>query len=271
MEKDLILAKLQEDKTLSNRKLAKLFNVSPVKMKKILQEYDIKIMSNSERLGIRNKLLCTKPPIVISDRANQIILGSLLGDGSIIRKNTNCIFTVRHSLIQKNYILYKYNLLTGENLDIKYSERNTSYGCSNINGRVIKDNGYCEIKTKTNQVFNKYRDEWYIPNKEVPDSIYELNALGLSIWYMDDGAVHFPTGAYFSTNGFSHISQLKLQDMMLKNFGLHVNIHKNKNNEVLYLIQKDYSKFISIVKEFICSEMNYKVIGHNKQGELLEA
>lgn len=270
MEKDLILAKLQEDNTLSTRKLANIFNVSSEKMKRMLQEFDITLMSNSERLGLRNKLLCTQPPITISEKANQIIMGSLLGDGCIIRKRTNCIFVIRHSLVQKPYLLYKYNLLSEENLDVKYSERNNSYKCGNINGRLIKDNGYCEIRSKVNQAFNKYREEWYIPNKEVPDSVYDLDALGLSIWYMDDGTVHFPTGAYFSTNGFNHNSQLKLKDMLFKNFNLHVNIHKNKDREILYLIQKDYQKLVDITKEYICPEMNYKIIGHDKQGELLE-
>jgi hypothetical protein len=59
--------------------------------------------------------------------------------------------------------------------------------------------------------------------------------------------------------------------MMIKNFGLTVHIHKNKDKEILYLIQKDYNKFVDIIKEFVCPEMNYKIIGHNKQGELLES
>lgn len=270
MDRDLILAKLQEDNTLSNTKLAKLFNVSPSKMKKALQEFNIELMPNSERLSLRNKLLCTQPSIEITERANQIIMGSLLGDGCVVRKKTNCIFFIRHSLVQKPYLLYKYSLLIGENLDVKYFERDNSYKLGNINGRLIKDNGYCEIRSKVNQAFNKYRDEWYTPTKEIPDSIYNLDALGLSIWYMDDGTKHFPTGAYFSTHCFNHNSQLKLQDMLLKNFNLHVNIHKNKDKEILYLRHKDYPLFVDIVKEYICPEMNYKIIGHNKQGELLE-
>lgn len=76
-----------------------MFNVSCYKMKNFLIENDIKLLSRSQRLSIRNKLLCTKPALVISNTANQIILGSLLGDGSIVRKRTNCILTIRHSLI----------------------------------------------------------------------------------------------------------------------------------------------------------------------------
>ena len=271
MQRDLILAKLQENNALTIRELAQIFNVNYHKMRSYLIDNDIKIMSMSERMAIRNKKLCTQPPLHISDETKQIILGSLLGDGTIVRKRTNCIFVIRHSLVQKDYVLYKYKLLSKEFPDVKYEEHEHSYGNSVINGRIIKDNGFCVVRTPVNQSFNSYRDEWYIPKKEVPDSIYELGPLGLAIWYIDDGAIHYPTGAYFSTQGFSHSSLLKLQNMMLKNFGLHVNIHKNKHQEVLYLSQKDYSKFVDIIKEYVCPSMNYKIIGHNKQGELLES
>lgn len=271
MCKDLILAKLQENPAATKLELMNALGVSYKDLNEILKNTGIKLMSAHERLALRNKLLCTKPPVFISENAHQIILGSLLGDGCVVRKPTNCIFTIRHSRVQKEYVLYKYNLLLQEGLDVKYIERENSYRNGIINGRIIKDNGYCEVHSKTNQAFNKYRDEWYVPKKEVPDSIYELNPLGLAIWYMDDGAIHFPTGAYFSTNGFNHNSQLKLQDMLLKNFNLHVHIHKNKDKEILYLIQSDYDNFVSIVRDHICSSMNYKIIGHKKQGELLES
>lgn len=264
MDKDLILAKLQENPAISKVALAKYFNVTTYSINKFLKDNNINIMSASERLAIRNKLLCTKPPVYISNNANQIILGSLLGDGSVIRKPTNGIFTFRHSLVQKDYALYKYNLLKQENLDVKYTERAKSYKQGKINNRYIKDNGFCEVHSKVNQAFNKYREEWYTPTKEVPDSVYELNTLGLAIWYMDDGSIHYPTGIYFSTNGFNHSSILKLKDMMLKNFNLHVNIHKNKDKEILYLVQADVNKFISLIKDFVCPSMNYKIIGHDK-------
>lgn len=264
MDKDLILAKLQEEPAITKGALAKYFNVTRYSINKFLKENNINMISASERLAIRNKLLCTQPPIYISNNANQIILGSLLGDGSVVKKPTNGIFSFRHSLVQKDYALYKYNLLKQENLDVKYVERAKSYKQSKINNRYIKDNGFCAVYSKVNQAFNKYREEWYTPTKEVPDSVYELNNLGLAIWYMDDGCLHYPTGAYFSTNGFNHNSLLKLKDMLLKNFNLHVNIHKNKDKEILYLVQADFNKFVSLIKDFVCPSMNYKIIGHNK-------
>lgn len=220
-------------------------------------------LSRSEKFAYRN-MLRTLPPIAITDNANQIIIGSLLGDGSIVRKSTNCIFTINHSLVQKDYLLYKKELLEKEGLCIKHKELQHNYGNSVINGRLIKDNGQIRLYTQQNVAFNKYRDEWYNPKKEVPDSIYELNALGLAIWYMDDGTYHYPTGLYLSTNGFNHESQLKLVDMLQNNFDIKANIHKNKDKEIIYIAQKSKEPFLNIIKPYVCNSMNYKIIGHNK-------
>lgn len=150
MQKDLILAKLQENSLLTIRELAKLFNVSYGKMQKFIKENDIKLMSVSERTALRNKLYCTKPPLPITYRANQIFLGSLLGDGCVVRKPTNCLLYIRHSRVQRDYALYKYRLLSAEFPDVKYVEREHSYKNGVINGRIIKDNGFCVVRTPVN-------------------------------------------------------------------------------------------------------------------------
>lgn len=227
----------------------------------------IKLTTN-EKLAWRN-IQNADPAINITDNMHQIILGSLLGDGSIIRKRTNCTFTMVHSIVQKDYILYKKQLLENEGLRIKYSEVHKDYNHT-IDGRKIKFNGQCRLVSQVNIALNKYRDDWYIPKKQVPNSIIELKPLGLAIWYMDDGTLHYPTGIYLSTNGFNHESQIKLVQMLKNNFDITTKIHKNKDKEILYVVQKDKQKFIDIVKPYVCPSMNYKIIGHNKQGELLE-
>jgi hypothetical protein len=227
----------------------------------------IKLTTN-EKLAWRN-IQNADPAINITDNMHQIILGSLLGDGSIIRKRTNCTLTMVHSIVQQEYILYKKKLLEKEGLRIKYSEVHKDYNHT-IDGRKIKFNGQCRLVSQVNIALNKYRDDWYIPKKQVPNSIIELKPLGLAIWYMDDGTLHYPTGIYLSTNGFNHESQIKLVQMLENNFDITAKIHKNKDKEILYIVQKDKQKFIDIIKPYVCPSMNYKIIGHNKQGELLE-
>lgn len=198
------------------------------------------------------------PELLITSNAEQIIIGSLLGDGSIIRKRTNCLLAFNHSLVQHEYVFYKVNLLQREGIHMRYEELIKSYGQSCIEGRIIKDNGQARGISETNVAFNKFRDEWYTPTKEVPDSIKNLGPLGLAIWYMDDGAIHYPTGLYLSTNGFNHESQLKLVQMLKDNFDVTAHIHKNKDKEILFIVQKDKHKFLDIIRPYVCESMKYK-------------
>lgn len=199
------------------------------------------------------------PELEITPDAEQIIIGSLLGDGSIVRKRTNCLLTFNHSLVQADYAFYKVNLLQKEKVTMKYIEMPHSYKQSCIDGRTIKDNGYARGISEVNVAFNKYRNEWYIPKKQVPESISKLGPLGLAIWYMDDGTIHYPTGAYLSTNGFNHESQLRLVEVLKNNFDVTAHIHKNKNKEILFIIQKDREKFFNIIRPYIMGSMKYKI------------
>lgn len=201
----------------------------------------------------------THPELEITPTAEQIILGSLLGDGSIVRKTTNCVFTFNHSLYQHDYVLYKVNLLQREGIYMRYEDMPNCSGRACIDGRKIKDNGQSRGTSETNIAFNKFRNEWYAPTKEVPDSIFKLGPLGLAIWYMDDGTIHYPTGAYFSTQGFNHESNLKLVQMLKDNFNITARIHKNKDKEILYIIQNDREKFFDIIRPYICGSMRYKI------------
>lgn len=202
------------------------------------------------------------PKLTITPNAEQVILGSLLGDGSIIRKRTNCLFVFNHSLKQHDYAFYKVNLLQREGINMSYIERPYNYKKAYIAGRLIKDNGYARGVSEINIAFNRFRDDWYIPEKEVPESVSKLGPLGLAIWFMDDGTFHRPTGLYLSTNGFNHSSQLKLVETLNNNFKIEAHIHKNKDKEILYIPQKDRSKFIEIVRPYIMGSMRYK-LGEN--------
>lgn len=266
MNKDLILAKLQDNPFLTGRELSQIMGISISTANRYIRQYSTKTFA--EKIAHRNKKLCTKPPITISDKAHQIILGSLLGDGSIVRKGTNCLFTKLHSIKQKEYVEYVYNLLKKENFEVKLVRRK-GYK-HEIEDRVIEDNDRIYLNSSVNQAFNKYKEKWYFPKKMIPDSIFELDALGLAIWFMDDGTSN-KSSFYFSTHCFSYEDHEKLVKMMKRNFNIECAIHRNKDKYILYIKSKDKQHFIDLIKPYICPSMNYKIIGHNKQGELLES
>jgi len=113
----------------------------------------------------------------------QVILGSLLGDGSLHWEGRNPYFSENHSLKQKDYVLWKANILQ-ESFDVRTYQRENSIG----------------LATRRNPIFQKLHQELYGFGKErvgtkrkckgVPLSMIEkLDALGLLIWYLDDGTL----------------------------------------------------------------------------------
>lgn len=212
-------------------------------------------LTTSEKLQLRNKLNFTHPKLEISEQAHQIIIGSLLGDGCITLKRHG-MFTILHSNIQREYVEYKKYLL--DNYGIKCYLRYNKGTISYIDGRAIKNNGQLKIESKVNIVFDYYRNEWYKPNKCIPKMVYDLNALGLAIWFMDDGTKN-KSSYYLSTQCFSYEDHLILQDVLLKNFNIHTSIHKQKNTFVLYIKSRDRETFTNIILPFICDSMKYKI------------
>lgn len=216
--------------------------------------------------------------IEISDNAEQIILGSILGDGMISKwhrstnskKNLNSNLVIQHTEPQKEYIFYKKELLEkngircqsikilpGEIIKEKYK--------SVINGIELKANSRYTLCTRRAVSFNKYRDLFYKSSKYVNRYIYKLKALGLAIWFMDDGSSN--NGRYFlHTDYFDLKSILLLQNVLKHNFNIYSSINKHSINKhgdnkyTLYIKAKSRNLFTSIISPYICNSMKYKLI-----------
>lgn len=211
--------------------------------------------------------------ITISDNAEQIILGSILGDGMISKwnrnkdskKNLNSHLVIQHTEPQKEYIFYKKKLLeengircqsikvlSGKVIEQKYK--------SVINGIELKSSSRYTLCTRRAITFNKYRDLFYNPTKYVNRYIYKLKALGLAIWFMDDGSSS--NNRYFLyTNCFDKKSIILLQSMLKHNFNIITSVNKGKNNQyILYIKAESRELFTSIITPYICDSMRYKLI-----------
>jgi len=270
MDIELIKKAFEENKFITAKELSEKFNIKLTKAKEFKAEFST--VTFSEYMAHRNKMNASKP-LIISPEVDQIIIGSLLGDGCIIKKS-NGMFTINHSLVQKDYVMHKYELLKKYGLEMKIRECAERKFDSYIKGRKIKDNGYIRIESQVNISFNIYREEWYKHKKIVPDSVYRLNPLGLAIWFMDDGSSNM-SSYYLSTNGFDYEYVEKLVKVLYDNFGIHASIHKNKDKFVIYIQVKSRELFTETIKEYLCDSMLRKIydktkfIGYVKRGELL--
>lgn len=210
----------------------------------------------------------------IDNELLQLLIGSLLGDGSFVspgKHTKNYYLSITHGFKQKSYLEYKLSILSKHNLASKISEY------TYVDKRFKKEEytGY-RIKTRLHPIFTEIRNKYYdkTGHKRVKyEFIKDIDALGLAIWYMDDGYVT-KNSCIFSSCSFTIEEQEILSRILLDKFNLHFSVGKNDNS--MYLYAADFSKFVKIVKPYIVEDMQYKLIPYskrvlNKSDELLES
>ena len=161
----------------------------------------------------------------------QLILGSMLGDGYITKQPKNIYnsrLSIAHSKKQYKYIKFKHNILNKNNLARKL--------CYNkIYNKRYKKGYFTEYRFKSaaNNYFTIYRKLFYINNVKYLnfEELEKLNWLGLSIWFIDDG--NKCTRSYqLNTQNFT-LSEIKnIQKLLMKKFNIYTTYDKNK---VIYI------------------------------------
>lgn len=257
-QKDKIIESFYVGKT--QKSLSEEFGVCSSTIKKVLSDNGIKSCRNVQ-VDMDNELL-------------QLLIGSLLGDGSFVssgKQTKNYYLSIAHGFKQKSYLEYKLSILSKHNLASKISER------TYVDKR-FKEGKYTEykIKTRLHPIFTEIRNKYYdeTGHKRVKyEFVKNIDALGLAIWYMDDGYVT-KNSCIFSSCSFTIEEQEILSKILLDKFGLHFSIGKNDNS--MYLHASDFAKFAELVRPYIIDDMQYKLIPYSKRvldksDELLES
>lgn len=177
---------------------------------------------------------------------NQVVIGSLLGDGSIHKKPTNnAYFYENHCMEQKNYSNWKKQVLS-QKLRVR---------------DVVSHSGYTGreqvgFQTGNSPLLNRYVGFKKKPNIEI---LKELEPLGLAVWFMDDGSSCDGKGVRFHTESFDHETQELLKNFLKEKFDINVAIYNSKD-KYEYLAGDSYEleKLVKICKPFIHPNMAYK-------------
>jgi len=213
--------------------------------------------------------------IIISDELNDIIIGSLLGDGTITKNkinedsstNKNSKLAIKHSIKQKDYVDFKNDLLS------KQCKTYIKSYYKIDNREKFKDQKSYEVETLQNKSFNKYREEWY-PNgkKIIPETLNSLSPLTIAIWFQDDGCKHKKGGYYLYTNGFNTEDVEKLCEILKNQYNINTSIHLSSLKQpMIYIRTSSIFDFNKIIKPYMCESMIYKIhIVRYKSDKLLE-
>ena len=152
------------------------------------------------------------PPL--SKNCKEIILGSMLGDGSlkIHKPYVNARFSFRHSVKQKEYFEWKINQLaeiSGESCVWLQQDKNgrDGWGGPKLRYQSLARPSLTEIFLLTNKGGKmRIRRKW----------LNQLTPLSLAIWWFDDGSlVSDSRQGVFCTDGFS-LQEVRILNRYLK-------------------------------------------------------
>lgn len=202
-----------------------------------------------------------KSQIVLEKAQKDLIVGSLLGDGTMwIGKGAkNANLKIEHGLAQKDYVFWKYRMLknfvfTPPKLSFRYDWK----------GRKYKKSWW--FRTIRHPLLTEFYFKFYrggcekTKGKKIPSDIKKyLNPFVMAVWIMDDGS--FSEGKIdLSAYSFSKKDIILLCNGLREKFLIELRFFRDrKKGYRIYLPKKDTRKLIELVKPYVLEKMKYKL------------
>lgn len=160
----------------------------------------------------------------VSESVQSAIVGMLLGDASVCPQKQGrsaCYLSFRHSLAQKDYALWKADIL--REITHVYVQEHEGY----LDSRTGKKYPFINIRTRSHPLFLKMRQAFYPVQHKVVDPFWlnKLDERGFAIWYFDDGtskAYH----CYLATLAFSWPENQVMAKFIWDRFGVHAQVRR---------------------------------------------
>ena len=216
-----------------------------------------KELKEKMQIGAILKRIDKYKDLVIDEDAHQILLGSLLGDGSLTIHKFSPRFSENHCMKQKEYLNWKINYFEKDNIPLT-----TRIVILKKNGKQINYQLWSMETKYIPQLLYYYSLFYGNGKKEVNWKILQqLEPLGLAVWYCDDGSLYKRNDRYnevhIATNCFS-LEQLELVKTWFK-FRWDINITIRPSDNTISIMQDSIKKFINLIKPYIQSCMRYKI------------
>lgn len=189
-----------------------------------------------------------------------ILIGSLLGDGSMEKDGNGARFAFYQEKTHGEYLLWLHRIIS--NLGYCKQEIPIIKTRKRINGEIRY---YFRFRTFTFSSFNWIYEEFYpksLGRKVIPKILDQyLSPMALAIWIMDDGTLFKNKGLKFFTNSFT-LKEIQYLSILLKNkYSINSSIHKLTavNQYNLYIPKSFLNNLIKIVKPHFHPSMYYKL------------
>jgi len=176
----------------------------------------------------------------MNDEVKQILFGSLLGDGCLPKDNviTSARFSERHCLKQKEYLLWKKNLLKKELVfeNIYYDK----------NKKIIG------IRSRFSKELMIIRTIFYPNGKKVVswDILNQLTPLGFAVWYCDDGTYGYQSRfCRIFTYSFNHKEHILIQKCFKEKWNINCQVCIDSRKQYyIHLDSINAKRFLKLIK-----------------------
>lgn len=177
-----------------------------------------------------------------------VVLGSVLGDGyiRIFPGRKNALLEINHSYAQKEYVDWKYSVLQ----NVVSSGPKMRKG----NGERIAYRFYTKQLSELTDLLHSF---YQSGEKIVPKNLV-LDAVSLSVWFMDDGSCCSFSDYYLNTQQYS-IENQKILLGKLKSLGLEATLNKDKEYRRIRFLKSSIPRLKELISENIVDSMKYKI------------
>ena len=187
----------------------------------------------------------------LSLEQRQVVLGTLLGDGSLTHSNgRNSSLRVSHCIAQEELLQRKMDIL-GKWVTPSSPREELHLGKVQMN-----------FSTYTHPDFTELYHQFYPEGKKIVPSFIpdELRPLGLATWFMDDGShMSKKRGIRFHVAGFPEESCWRLISL-LSRWSVKAHLGKTSGGYCVLNVYGDESaRFCKIVEPFMVPALRYKL------------
>lgn len=196
-----------------------------------------------------------KERLKLTPRQREILVGLLLGDGSLERTGRATFrLEVEQSATRKPYVMHLY----------REFER---WVLTPPRNRVPKTNAGVEgnwtFQTVSHPSLRFYGTQFYGEDGKVVPKLIDhwLTPLGLAYWFMDDGSIKSKEskGIILNTEGFKKSEVERLIRVLGSKFSLEASLRKQRDGYQIYVSGRSYERFIELVEPYVIEEMRYKL------------
>jgi hypothetical protein len=191
-------------------------------------------------------------PNVLTSRQQQILVGTLLGDGCLAKHGRFHRLHVKHQLAQRGLVELKreafrdFVTMPLHEFDQRLGQR--LYPCA-------------QFATRTSPLFTEWHDQFYRGRqKVVPTEVAQCQTpLSMAVWFMDDGGADY-AGLNLQTHNFELREVERLVVTMAERFKIQPRTRANKGRWIIYIPASDVGSLRSRIGPHVLPELRYKLV-----------